>query len=64
MIPYKYNEFIDGVTELVHKKFIPMERIADAVRRILRVNFIMGLFEKHVADYSLVDQIGSREHRE
>ncbi|KAL7137165.1 hypothetical protein ABFS83_10G074200 [Erythranthe nasuta] len=36
MIPYNYTEFIDGLTFLVKKKFIPMSRIDDAVIRILR----------------------------
>ncbi|GER26975.1 glycosyl hydrolase family protein [Striga asiatica] len=57
MIPYNYTEFIDGLTSLVKNNFIPITRIDDAVRRILRVKFIMGLFEHPLADYS-------KEHRE
>ncbi|KAH7522725.1 hypothetical protein FEM48_Zijuj07G0168900 [Ziziphus jujuba var. spinosa] len=34
------------------------------LKRILRVKFVMGLFEKPLADHSLVDQLGSQEHRE
>ncbi|KAJ0876468.1 putative glucan 1,3-beta-glucosidase [Helianthus annuus] len=45
MVPLNYTEFIDGLTYLVKNKFIPMSRIDDAVRRILRVKFTMGLFE-------------------
>jgi len=37
-----------------------MARIDDAVRRILRVKFTMGLFENPMADYTLVDQVGSQ----
>ncbi|KAL2536003.1 Glycosyl hydrolase family protein [Forsythia ovata] len=64
MVPETYVEFIDDLTSLVNKNVIPMSRIDDAVRRILRVKFIMGLFENPMADLSLVNQLGSQEHRE
>ncbi|XP_039145853.1 beta-glucosidase BoGH3B-like [Dioscorea cayenensis subsp. rotundata] len=64
MVPENYVEFINDLTLLVNKKVIPMSRINDAVRRILRVKFIMGLFEKPLADLSLADQLGKKEHRE
>ncbi|XP_027359396.1 uncharacterized protein LOC113868043 [Abrus precatorius] len=64
MVPYNYTEFIDGLTLQVKNNLIPMSRIDDAVKRILRVKFVMGLFEYPLADYSLVHQLGSQEHRE
>lgn len=64
MVPYNYNEFIDTLTNLVKSNYIPMERIDDAVRRILRVKFIMGLFENPMADFSLVNQLGNQAHRD
>ncbi|KAG6692676.1 hypothetical protein I3842_10G125500 [Carya illinoinensis] len=64
MVPYNYTEFIDGLTYQVKNKLIPMSRIDDAVKRILRVKFVMGLFENPLADFSLVNQLGSQEHRE
>ncbi|XP_048435368.1 beta-glucosidase BoGH3B isoform X3 [Pyrus x bretschneideri] len=64
MVPYNYTEFIDGLSSLVKNGIIPMSRIDDAVKRILRVKFVMGLFEEPLADRSLVDQLGSKEHRE
>ncbi|KAG9157012.1 hypothetical protein Leryth_009064 [Lithospermum erythrorhizon] len=64
MVPFNYGEFIDDLTLLVKKNIVPMSRINDAVRRILRVKFLMGLFENPLADYSLVNQLGSQEHRE
>ncbi|XP_051131836.1 uncharacterized protein LOC127251928 [Andrographis paniculata] len=64
MIPDNYVEFIDGLTSLVRRNFIPMSRIDDAVKRILRVKFIMGLFENPFADYSMVNYVGSQEHRQ
>ncbi|RVW96512.1 Beta-glucosidase BoGH3B [Vitis vinifera] len=64
MVPYNYTEFIDGLTYQVKSKIIPMSRIDDAVRRILRVKFVMGLFESPLADHSLVHELGSQVHRE
>ncbi|PSR86786.1 Beta-glucosidase [Actinidia chinensis var. chinensis] len=64
MVPYNHTEFIDIVTSLVNKNIIPVSRIDDAVRRILRVKFSMGLFEEPLADFSKVDQLGSQAHRE
>ncbi|XP_028062314.1 uncharacterized protein LOC114265697 [Camellia sinensis] len=54
-----YTDFIDIVTSLVEKNIVPMSRIDDAVKRILRVKFVMGLFENPLADFSLVNHLGS-----
>jgi len=64
MVPYDYPEFIDGLTNLVNKNVIPVSRIDDAVKRILRVKFTMGLFENPLADDSQADLLGAQEHRE
>ncbi|MFQ6660155.1 hypothetical protein Gotur_028770 [Gossypium turneri] len=64
MVPYNFTEFIDDLTYQVKNNIIPMSRIDDAVKRILRVKFVMGLFENPMADNSLVNQLGSQEHRE
>ncbi|XP_073138592.1 uncharacterized protein [Henckelia pumila] len=64
MVPTEFIEFIDDLTLLVEKNVIPMSRIDDAVRRILRVKFVMGLFENPMADLSLAHHVGSQEHRE
>ncbi|KAF5203364.1 Beta-glucosidase bogh3b [Thalictrum thalictroides] len=64
MVPNNYKEFIDDLTFQVKNNVIPMSRIDDAVRRILRVKFVMGLFENPLADTSLVNELGSKEHRE
>ncbi|XP_022861956.1 uncharacterized protein LOC111382271 isoform X2 [Olea europaea var. sylvestris] len=64
MVPYNYTEFIDGLTMLVKNNFIPMTRIDDAVKRILRVKFTVGLFENPLADYSMAKYLGCQEHRE
>lgn len=64
MVPFNYTEFIDGLSFLVKNNFIPMTRINDAVERILRVKFVMGLFENPLADYSMGKYLGCKEHRE
>lgn len=64
MIPYKYTDFIDDLTSLVNNNYIPMERIDDAVSRILLVKFTMGLFENSFGDPSLVNELGSQAHRD
>ncbi|KAF0895953.1 hypothetical protein E2562_018026 [Oryza meyeriana var. granulata] len=64
MIPYTYTEFISDLTTLVQNGTIPMSRIDDAVRRILRVKFTMGLFENPYADLSLTGELGKQEHRD
>ncbi|KAL3850235.1 hypothetical protein ACJIZ3_012117 [Penstemon smallii] len=64
MLPENFTEFIDELTSQVKTNIIPMSRINDAVRRILRVKFVMGLFENPLADLSLKNQLGSQEHRE
>ena len=60
MVPYNYTEYIDDLTSLVRKGIVNMSRIDDAVRRILRVKFTMGLFENPLADLSFADQLGKK----
>ncbi|KAL8204869.1 hypothetical protein R6Q57_010492 [Mikania cordata] len=64
MVPLNFTEFIDGLTYLVKNKFVPMSQIDDAVQRILRVKFTMGLFENPLADYSMTKYLGCQEHRD
>ena len=60
MVPYTYTEFIDDLTTQVQNKVIPMSRIDDAVYRILRVKFTMGLFENPYPDASLAGELGKQ----
>lgn len=60
MLPYNHTEFINDLTYLVKSNVIPVERIDDAVGRILLVKFTMGLFESPLADLSLVKEVGSQ----
>ena len=64
--PGKYREFIADLKQLVEEGGVPMERIDDAVTRILRVKFAAGLMDSkrtQTADRSLWKSFGSPEHR-
>ena len=66
MIPTRYKEFIRDLKALVNEGQVPMSRIDDAVLRILRVKFAMGLMDPNrspLADRSLHKNFGSPEHR-
>jgi beta-glucosidase len=63
--PNNYIEFINDLKELVAEGNVPQSRIDDAVRRILRVKYKMGLFDNNdPVDPALTAAIGSPEHRE
>ena len=59
-----YVEFYNDLKELVADGEVPQSRIDDAVSRILRIKFQMGLFENPWPDPSLTAQIGSPDHRQ
>jgi beta-glucosidase len=66
MVTGRYRDFIKLLKEDVQEGKVPMSRIDDAVLRILRVKFAMGLMDKsrsQLADRSLWKQFGSAEHR-
>jgi beta-glucosidase len=67
MVPEKYKEFYATLKDLAEKGEVPMSRIDDAVLRILRVKFAMGLMDggrSQLADRSLQTRFGSPAHRE
>lgn len=64
MVPYDYVTFIETLRDVVQNGEVSMERIDDAVSRILRAKFQLGLFENPYTDRSLTGLIGSAEHRE
>lgn len=61
--PTGWDEFIPTLTDLVADGEVPQSRIDDAVSRILRAKFELGLFEDPFTDRRNIDEIGSREHR-
>lgn len=56
--------FQTGLTEAVASGEVSMERIDDAVRRILRQKFRLGLFENPFPNPSLIPHIGTPAHRD
>jgi beta-glucosidase len=61
MVPLSYS-FSDNLVALIKEKKVPMTRIDDAVRRILRVKFELGLFENSMPDKSLLANFGRPEY--
>jgi beta-glucosidase len=59
-----YQTFSDTLKALVNEGAVPLARIDDAVRRILKQKFRIGLFEHPLAHRSLISQVGSQEHRQ
>ncbi|CAN8253567.1 unnamed protein product [Cochlearia groenlandica] len=64
MVPFRFELFIKDLTDLVETGEITMDRVDDAVERILRVKFATGIFEDPLADRSLLAIVGCKEHRE
>jgi beta-glucosidase len=63
MVPLDFS-FYDLLLELVKDKRVPVARINDAVRRILRVKYLVGLFDKPYPDTSLQSGFASKEFTE
>lgn len=60
MVPYEVN-FCDYLKELVQEGEVPMSRIDDAVARVLRLKYRLGLFENPYWDIKKYDKFGSKE---
>jgi beta-glucosidase len=63
MVPLDYS-FADHLIALVKEGAVPQSRIDEAVRRILRVKFELGLFEKPTPDAALKSKFGLPESRQ
>ena len=64
MVPYDYVKFIETMKDAVNNGDIPESRVDEAVRRILRVKFALGLFERPMPDTKYQGTVRSREHLE
>ena len=61
--PNNYVDFIRDLKALVADGKVPQSRIDDAVARILRIKFALGIFDGTATDPKLTAAIGSPEHR-
>lgn len=61
MVPYE-TSFCNDLKELVEEGRVPMSRIDDAVRRVLRLKFRLGLFDNPTWDTSKYPLFGSKQH--
>ena len=62
MVPGDYS-FYDLLKEAVAKKEVPMSRIDDAVRRILKLKFKVGLFDNAYAEDNARSNFGKAEYQ-
>ncbi|MBK9926488.1 MAG: glycoside hydrolase family 3 C-terminal domain-containing protein [Anaerolineales bacterium] len=62
MVPQNYVQFIETMQEAVNNGDIPESRVDEAVRRILRVKFALGLFEHPMPDAKYQQTVRSKEH--
>lgn len=58
------DHFQKGLKNGVDSGFVSLDRIDDAVRRILRQKFRMGLFETPYPDSGLIEKVGIPAHRD
>ncbi|NKQ58302.1 beta-glucosidase [Amycolatopsis sp. K13G38] len=63
MEPYSAPQFVQTLISEVQAGRVPMARIDDAVSRILKAKFELGLFEHPYTDRSNIKTIGSVQHR-
>lgn len=61
MVPNSYS-FSDNLIALVKERKVPMTRIDDAVRRILRVKYELGLFDRPMPNASVRSNFGKPEY--
>lgn len=63
MVPYDWN-FCRHLVELVNEGEVPMSRIDDAVLRVLRLKYRLGLFENPVWDTDKYERFACEEFEE
>ena len=59
-----YDDFIRLAIEAVKEGSIPMDRIDDAVTRILKIKKKIGLFDRPIKDPQNINMVGSKKHRD
>ena len=61
MVPYEYEEFIDNLMELVNEGKVTMNRIDEAVSKILKLKFELDLFKNPSTSPSDYNDFASEE---
>jgi len=64
MVPYEYEHFIKNLISLVEEGEVSIDRINDAVRRILKLKLELDLFDNPVTNYKEYDDFGSKKHHQ
>jgi beta-glucosidase len=64
MVPVDYVKFVNTMKDAVNHGDIPESRLDDAVRRILRAKFALGLFEQPMPNPQYQATVRSKEHVE
>lgn len=64
MAPFEYQDFMENMQKALAKGDISKERLDDAVRRILKVKFEAGLFDRPEATQEGLSVIGNNDHKE
>jgi beta-glucosidase len=63
MLPFDYKIFTRDLQRALARGDVSQERLDDAVRRILRLKFELGLFEDPIKDNKGLRSINSEEHQ-
>lgn len=63
MVPFDYKNFVSNVESVIESGDLTLDRLDDAVQRILTVKHALGLFDGVNDGPSPLDNIGSSEHR-
>ena len=64
MVPYEYEQFFNDLVQLVDEGEVSMDRIDDAVKRILTLKYELDLFKNPVTDYKDYTDFGSKKHHQ
>jgi beta-glucosidase len=63
MVPFNYQHFISTLEQAVNRGDVSIDRITDAVGRILTVKHELGLFNRRIDNEPNLDVMGSTDHR-
>ena len=64
MVPYEYEQFFNDLVQLVEEGEVSMDRIDDAVKRILTLKYELDLFQNPITDYKDYTDFGSKKHHQ